>query len=442
MRRKLISMVFVVLMVFGLLPGMALADPGDYNAHDVAQIKTFLEQASAVAGKTNAEQLGYDVNDPDTWTDVFWYEQRLTYIDWNDRSLAGSLDLTGCEKLGALYIQQNAITSLILNGCTGLSDLDCKNNAIETLDLRENPLLHNLECSNNKLSALDLTAQTSLGNLKCGNNMITSLSLKTEFIEWLYCENNKLTSLDLKAVTFIRKFNCKNNALTVLDLSKYDEISELDVSGNKLTALKAVIENKNIELKADGAGFVGLAYVQAEMEPFSIGDGMTPMKGELDPGYFYAEAVPAAPSTFVRWMDADAKEISKIAKIDLTPGQSYVLTAKFLPPLTIDSSVSSGQIYTSGRITLTPSIPGGTWTWDETFFTATFNSPATFTALRSGTSRVTYTVEGMSTHYDITAIVADLPATGQDYTWFYILGGLAAGALILAGLLHRRNARV
>ena len=51
--------------------------------------------------------------------------------------------------------------------------------------------------------------------------------------------------------------------------------------------------------------------------------------------------------------------------------------------LTLASSVSSGKIYTGGRITLTPSVDGGTWDWDDTFFSATFNSPATFTALES-----------------------------------------------------------
>ena len=561
MRRKLICIAFVMLMVLGLLPVVAFADPGEYNANDLARIKAFLEQPSAEAGKTNAEQLGFDVDDPSTWIDI-WNDdapKRVSYIRWNDQSLAGTLNLAGCEKLGVLRFQQNAITSLVISGCVELTDLDCSknsietlsvsdsinlqyflcsdnkismldlsantelrvlgcaNNKIDTLDLKSNPLIDELYCENNKLTSLDLSAQTDIWVLECGNNMITSLSPKAEFIERLYCENNKLTSLDLSAVTAIRELNCKNNALTAMDLSKYDDIRELDVTGNKLTSLKAVIDDKNIELKADGAGYVGLAYKVTKSKVFSVDDSMLPMAIKPQIGFFYAEAVPEAPSTFKRWMDADAKEVSKAAKIDLTPGQSYALTAKFLPPLALESSVPSGKIFTSGRITLTPNIPGGTWTWDESFFTATFNSPATFTALKSGTSRVTYTAEGISTHYDITvlpplqlsssvsggniytsgrltltpnipggtwtwdqamlsavisgdsavftalksgtsrvtytaegvsahyditAIVAEMPATGQDYTWFYVLGGLAIGALILAGLVYRRKARI
>ena len=59
-----------------------------------------------------------------------------------------------------------------------------------------------------------------------------------------------------------------------------------------------------------------------------------------------------------------------------------------------------------------PNIDGGTWDWDHSFFTATFNSPATFTALKAGTSTITYTVDGASTTYDVTIEEAELPATG------------------------------
>ena len=108
------------------------------------------------------------------------------------------------------------------------------------------------------------------------------------------------------------------------------------------------------------------------------------------------------------------------------------------PELT--SSVTSGTIYVGGRITLTPNLGGGTWDWDEDFFTATFNSPATFTALKAGTSTITYTVEGVSTTYDVTIKESGLPSTGQDFTWMWVyllaafavmaLGGLAAALTV------------
>ena len=81
---------------------------------------------------------------------------------------------------------------------------------------------------------------------------------------------------------------------------------------------------------------------------------------------------------------------------------------------------------------MTPSVDGGIWNWDHNFFTATFNSPATFTALKNGTSTITYTVGGASTTYYVTIDDSNLPSTGQDFTWVFLLGGLAV--LAMAGL--------
>ncbi len=97
----------------------------------------------------------------------------------------------------------------------------------------------------------------------------------------------------------------------------------------------------------------------------------------------------------------------------------------------------SGTIYTGGRITLTPNIPGGTWEWDEEYFSATFNSPATFTAIKAGTSSIIYTVDGVSISYEVTIEESKLPGTGQDFTWVYVLAAFAAlaasGGVLLRG---------
>ena len=103
--------------------------------------------------------------------------------------------------------------------------------------------------------------------------------------------------------------------------------------------------------------------------------------------------------------------------------------------LTLSSSVSDGKIYTGGRITLTPNIDGGIWDWDEDFFSATFNSPATFTALKkAGTTTVTYTAGGVSVSYDVTIERSALPNTGQNTYVIWVLI-CAAGILLAAGMI-------
>jgi uncharacterized repeat protein (TIGR02543 family) len=98
--------------------------------------------------------------------------------------------------------------------------------------------------------------------------------------------------------------------------------------------------------------------------------------------------------------------------------------------LTLSSSVASGEIYTGGRITLTPSVAGGTWSFNTSLLSRSGNE---FTGLAAGTARVTYTVSGVSVNYDVTIRDSGLPGTGQDFTLFYIFGA-AAAAFLAAGL--------
>jgi LPXTG-motif cell wall-anchored protein len=98
--------------------------------------------------------------------------------------------------------------------------------------------------------------------------------------------------------------------------------------------------------------------------------------------------------------------------------------------------VTDGKIYTGGRITLTPNISGGTWTFDSAYLS---RDGSTFTALKAGTSIITYTVEGQSTSYTVIITAADLPETGQDFKWVWSLGGGAVLILAAAVFSARRK---
>ncbi|MEL7603833.1 MAG: InlB B-repeat-containing protein, partial [Bacillota bacterium] len=101
-------------------------------------------------------------------------------------------------------------------------------------------------------------------------------------------------------------------------------------------------------------------------------------------------------------------------------------------------STSSATVYTGGRFTLTPSVGGGVWDWDEEYFSATFNSPATFTALKEGNSDITYTVGVQITIYVVTIKKSGLPNTGQDFTWIYVFFGLGILVVTGAALFRKR----
>lgn len=114
---------------------------------------------------------------------------------------------------------------------------------------------------------------------------------------------------------------------------------------------------------------------------------------------------------------ANLPETSSVATLTVTP-----------PPIT--NLPDTYTMYTNGRVTWNPTPTGGTWTWDENFFSATFNSPATFTALKAGTSTITYTVNGVSQSITVTISESELPSTGQDFIWAYVLAMLSAAVMI------------
>jgi len=141
--------------------------------------------------------------------------------------------------------------------------------------------------------------------------------------------------------------------------------------------------------------------------------------------------------TFAGWAETENGEAvytdgQMVLNLTDVNGGIIMLYAVWAADPQLTSSDADAKVFVGGRITLTPNIEGGTWDWDEEFFSATFNSPATFTALKVGTSTITYTVEGVSTTYDVTIEAGALPGTGQNFMWAYLLIALAAAAALAA----------
>lgn len=146
--------------------------------------------------------------------------------------------------------------------------------------------------------------------------------------------------------------------------------------------------------------------------------------------------------TFAGWSGTGIAGMSVSVTIPSGSAGDRAYTARWTPLLGFNSSVTDGVIYIGGRITLTPNIAGGSWDWDRTFFSATFNSPATFTALKAGASTITYTAEGQTVSYNVTIKNAVLPSTGQDFTTVWVLGIAAiavSGSACLALRKHNRR---
>lgn len=189
MKKRIFFIFAAVLLVFGLLPSNVLATDSDgngYNDHDEQRLRAFLEQESAVAGEKNGQRInpdGYDANDPSTWKGVTWSsndEKSVAIINWIDKSLAGSFDISGCAHIWRIYCQGNAIKSINITDMPRLRYLFCNDNEIETLIFTKLPELRDLFCYNNRLECLDYIEAENLVGFDSRGNKLKQLKVSLQ----------------------------------------------------------------------------------------------------------------------------------------------------------------------------------------------------------------------------------------------------------------------
>ena len=109
---------------------LALNSQEDYDPVEFEILQNFLELTNSSSVKNGTRlNSSYDVDNPETWTGVTWEEvdgiNRVTQINWNNKSLVGELDLSGFTSLTTLNCYGNKLTTLVVSGCTALTTLTC-----------------------------------------------------------------------------------------------------------------------------------------------------------------------------------------------------------------------------------------------------------------------------------------------------------------------------
>jgi hypothetical protein len=494
MKRTFILLITIVLVLF-LVPSVALAADTNldgYNDNDFNKVQAFLDQPSDIAGQTNGQCLNpsYDRLNPLTWLFPTWSsgtEKRLTQISLSSLSLAGPMDVSGCDQLDYLAIIENKITSLNTSGDTALQTLNCDNNLLSSINVSSNIALQELSCKANNLTSLNASTNTALQILSCKGNHLTSLNIPaTATLTEISCPNNALTALDVSHNSNLQKLDFSGNALTALDVSANPALTKLYFSGNTLTTLDVSHNTSLQQLDCSGNALTvldfshnpslqalacnnnklhtldlskcpnmttlissGNALTKIDAQLFgasvklnAVGNGTVELYA-LNPNYF-ATAVPGSPSPFVNWTSSGT-QVSTDTKYTLTLGSAYNLNANFTTPTTAASATAAPvsnlplSLYKGGRTKLTPTPSGGTWYWDKTFVELKQNSDGTFTikGLQPGTTTLRYTYGYGEYDYSVTILATKVPQTGQDFTAVYIfiiLACCASGAGVWIGI--------
>ena len=170
-----------------------------------------------------------------------WLDPRgnsLRYLDCGGNKLT-ALDLSKSPELTELSCSSNKLTSLDLSANTKLQKIIAQVNALTTLDTRNLPELTYLNLQANfDLKAIDVSKSTKLEFLNVAQGKLTSLNVKNnrKLVE-LYVFLNQLTALDVRSNYLLKKLNCYENQLTALDLSYNGALESLSVNDNPIAEL-------------------------------------------------------------------------------------------------------------------------------------------------------------------------------------------------------------
>ena len=223
MKKRILSIVLCLVMVFSLLPFTASAASAIPINEETFPDPVFREYVLKIVGSSVLT------------------EEKAQQIEVLDVSDDNSKEVLG---------DRAPITSLMgIRYLRYVKDLNCSGQELKkTLNLEQNSRVEKLNCSGNQLTGLWFHKGSSLKYLTCSVNELTALDLSkcSELIE-LSCSSNKLTSLDLSANKKLQKIVAQTNALTTLDTRNLPELTDLYLWGNH--DLKSIDVSKNTKLE-------------------------------------------------------------------------------------------------------------------------------------------------------------------------------------------------
>ena len=298
MKKRILSIVLCLVMVFSLLPFTASAASAIPINEETFPDPVFREYVLKIVGSSvlteeKARQIEVldvswsnikkvlDKRDPITSLLGIRYLRYVKDLNCSGQKLKKTLNLEQNSRVEKLDCRFNQLTDLWFHTGSSLRYLDCSENQFTALNLSKNPELTELYCSGNKLTALDLSANKKLQKINAQANALTTLdarhlpeltylnlqanfdlksidvskSTKLEFLNVaqgkltslnvsnnrmlveLYVFLNQLTALDVRSNYLLKKLNCYENQLTALDLSYNGALESLSVNDNPITEL-------------------------------------------------------------------------------------------------------------------------------------------------------------------------------------------------------------
>ena len=223
MKKRILSIVLCLVMVFSLLPFTASAASAIPINEETFPDPVFREYVLKIVGSSVLT------------------EEKAQQIEVLDVSKDNIKKVLG---------DRAPITSLLgIRYLRYVKDLNCSGQELKkTLNLEQNSRVEKLNCRANQLTGLWFHTGSSLRYLDCSVNQFTALNLsKNPELTELYCNGNQITALDLSANKKLQKINANCNNLTALDTRNLPELTYLDLQAN--FDLRSIDVSKNPKLE-------------------------------------------------------------------------------------------------------------------------------------------------------------------------------------------------
>ena len=256
MKKRILSIVLCLVMVFSLLPFTASAASAIPINEETFPDPVFREYVLKIVGSSvlteeKARQIEVlNVSDdnikkvlgkraPITSLMGIRYLNYVKDLNCSGQELKKTLNLEQNSRVEKLNCSGNQLTDLWFHTGSSLRYLDCSVNQFTALNLSKNPELTELSCSNNKLTSLDLSANTKLQQINASSNKLTALDVRQlpELTHLYLWANHDLKSIDVSKNTKLEFLSVSHCKLTSLNVSNNRKLVELFVYNNQLTAL-------------------------------------------------------------------------------------------------------------------------------------------------------------------------------------------------------------